>query len=898
MNRAVIILLLLFPCVSSAQDFQYYPGATYDPSVPTLQQVVGHDWGEKITMHHELERYIFRLAEASPKVQVVKYGETWEGRSLYYLIVASEKNMARVDEIKAGTKALADPRRTQKAEADRLIRDLPAVTWLTYAVHGNEISGTDAATLTAYHLVASQNDTLAQLILDQSVVIIDPLQNADGRDRFINYFRQTRGPWPDEDQQAAEHREVWPGGRGNHYLFDMNRDWFALTQIETHGKVKAYLDWYPVVFVDLHEMGSNSTYYFAPPADPINPEVPKEQSQLWVEYGRNNAAWFDRFGFDYFTREIFDSFYPGYGEGWPLFHGSIGMTYEQASSRGLVVRKEDETVMHFRNTVQHHFIASLSTCQTTARSRERMLRYFYDYRRSAIDEGERGGVKEYIIPPGKDPNRAAKLAALLRDQGIEVSVAGAAFSNGSVKDYYSDKRQEKRFPAGTYVIPTAQPSKRLLTTLMARQIEIEKEFLQEQLRREKKRLPNQIYDVTGWSLPLLFDVECYEASRASGASLSPFTGSANRPDGITGGKASVAYLIPWGTNSAARTLAALFRKDIRVHQTDKAFTLEGRLYPPGTLIIKVKDNPEDLHETLTGLVRSEGVSIVAAQTAWVEDGVNFGSNEVNFLKKPKVAMAYNTPVSSYSAGWTRFLLERAYGYPVTIIHADQLARADLTKYNVLILPDSWGGYGSTFGESGAGRLKDWIQQGGTLVTYGAATHWLTQEKTGLLSTTRELRGGKPDAPEKKEDDEKKKAEKEPKPDLSRPFDLEKHILPDKELPAAAPGVIMRITLDPEHWLAFGYDGGTNVLIDSRNIFTPIKLDKGRNVGLFEDESKLVLSGFLWEDTQKQLAKKAYLLHQAHGRGHVVGFADDPNSRAFVDGTNLLFLNAVFFGPAH
>ncbi|MCH8874401.1 peptidase M14, partial [candidate division KSB1 bacterium] len=276
MKKRILITILLFclTALSFAKNFDFYPNASYDPAIPTLKQVVGHSWGERITSHGEMERYVQALAEASGNVELVEYAKTWEGRALYYLIIASEKNMARLDEIKDGMQKLADPRKINSAEADDLIKSLPSIAWLAYGVHGNEISSTDAGLLTAYHLVAAKKDTVAKSVLENTVVIIDPMQNPDGRDRFVNYFRQTRGRWPNADQKAAEHNEDWPGGRTNHYLFDMNRDWFALTQPETRGRVESYLEWYPQVFVDLHEMGSISTYYFAPPADPLNPEMP------------------------------------------------------------------------------------------------------------------------------------------------------------------------------------------------------------------------------------------------------------------------------------------------------------------------------------------------------------------------------------------------------------------------------------------------------------------------------------------------------------------------------------------------------------------------------------------------------------------------------------------------
>jgi hypothetical protein len=909
---ALMLSLSLGQTGAMAQSFQFYPGASYDPAVPTLKQVVGHDWGEQITMHHQAERYLQALDQASAKLQLVRHGETWEGRALYHVIITSEANMARLDEIKTGLQRLADPRTTSESEAERLIRTLPPVTWLAYGVHGNEISSPDAALITAYHLVAAQNDEMVRQILERTIVILDPMQNPDGRDRFINHFRQTRGRWPDEDQQAAEHNETWPSGRSNHYLFDMNRDWFAGTQLETRGRVKAFLEWFPVVFVDLHEMGSNSTYYFAPPALPYNPNLTPAQHQWLKVYGQNNSEWFDRFRFDYFTREVFDSFYPGYGEGWPMFQGAIGMTYEQASVRGLVVKRNDESVMHYRDSVQHHFIASLSTAQTTARQREALLRYFYHYRRSAIEEGQKETVKEYIIAPGRDPNRATKLAALLWQQGIEVKRADASFTNARVRDYYEDKLQTKEFPAGTYLVSLAQPAKRLAKSLMEKHTPMNEEFVREQIRRHQKRLPDEIYDVTGWSVPLLYDVECYSAEQASQGRFTTLKEAPTPQGKVQGEKAHLAYLIPWGTNSAARALADLLRQGVRVFESDKGFTLNGVKFPAGSLIVKVKDNPENLHERMVRLSADHGVDIYPTDRAWIEEGVNLGSNEVQYVKPPKLAMAWHQPTNPTSAGWTRYVLEQVYGLPVTIIHTQQLRSADLSKYNVLILPNG-GNYGEALSDAGAKRIKDWVNEGGTLVTLGEASRWLTEEKVGLLATTREMKSGKPEI-EKKADKPKPEEEKKedkpqpPKPDQEKKaepptppkdqFDVEKAIQPEKELPEATPGALLRIQLDTEHWLAFGYDGDANVVVESRNIFTPVKLDKGRNIGLYMPSDKVLLSGFTWEESRQQIGSKAYLMYQPQGRGHVVAFAEDPNYRAFCDGLNLLFLNGIFFGPGH
>jgi hypothetical protein len=787
--------------------------------------------------------------------------------------------------------------------------------------------------LTAYHLLASQ-DAVAKEILAKTIVILDPTQNPDGRARFTNYFSQNRGPWPDADPSAAEHTEVWPGGRANHYLFDMNRDWFGATQPETRGRLAAYLEWFPVVFVDLHEMGGNSTYYFAPPAQPYNPNFTPAQVDLLKKYGQNNSEWFDRFRFDYFTRDVFDSFYPGYGEGWPMFHGSVGMTYEQASTRGLILDRDDKTQLRYRDGVHHHFIASISTAQTTARNAKDMLRHFYNFRRTAVEEGQKETVKEYILAPGRDPNRAAKFAALLMRQGIEVKRAEKSFSNPRVRDYYDDKLQSKEFPAGTYVIPLAQPAKRLAKTLLDKHTPASKEFLDEQIRRRKKRLPDEIYDVMGWSLPLLYDVEMYSAEQASSGSFAALKEMPAPQGKLIGGKAHLAYLMPWGTQSAAAASADLLRQGVRLHRASRSITLNSVKFPPGSIIIKVKDNPEDLHARVERIVAEHGAEVLSTDRAWVEEGDNLGSSYVRYVEPPRVALAWNDPTSSLSAGWTRYVLEQMYGVRVTAVRTQFLGFADLSKFNVIILPNG-GNYAGVFGEGGVRNLRAWIEAGGTLITYGNATRWLTEERVNLLATSREFRSGKPEreerpaappagaappaagappagappAPSATGGQQPAASGAAPRPPAqeSKPAeapaqkteaDLEKMIQPDRELPDAVPGAIYRVRVDSEHWLGFGYDGGANVMVDSNNLFTPLKLDRGTNVATYLPGEKALLSGFNWEGTKQQIGNKAFLMHANTGRGNVVAFAEDPNFRAFLDGLNIMFLNAALFGPTH
>ncbi|MGE5814697.1 MAG: M14 metallopeptidase family protein, partial [Acidobacteriota bacterium] len=369
MRRVRVLAFVCVLCTASTIHAQpLWPGASYDPKIPTVKSVLGYDVGEEITSPDGLVTYMKALSAAAPdRTRLVQYAKSWEGRPLYLMVIASPERIARLDDTKTALKRIADPRGLSPADAERLVKELPAVTWLIHGVHGNEISSCEAAMAEAYHILASQGDSSIDQVLRDSIVLIDPSQNPDGRARFLSTTLQGRAYPPDPEPFSAEHDEPWPGGRANHYLFDMNRDYFSLSQPETQGREAVFLEWFPQVVADLHEMGGNSTYYFAPPAVPINPHITKEQMKWLDAFGRENAAAFDARGFAYFTREVYDSFYPGYGESWPMYHGAIGMTYEQASTRGLVLRREDATLLRYRDAVTHHFTSAVTTAITAAK---------------------------------------------------------------------------------------------------------------------------------------------------------------------------------------------------------------------------------------------------------------------------------------------------------------------------------------------------------------------------------------------------------------------------------------------------------------------------------------------------------------------------------------------------
>lgn len=846
------------------------PGTIYDPSIPTLTEVAGHDFDEEITAPPLVNAYMRALANASDRAIAIEYGETWEGRSLVAIVIGSAERIARLDAIKLDLQRLANPDLISDAELERLIAELPVVTALLHGVHGNEISSSGAGMAEAYHLLAAENDARADLILRESLVLIDPMQNADGRARFVLSTVQGRAAWPDDNPLAAEHDEPWPGGRTNHYLFDLNRDWFAQTQPESRGRVAMLLGFQPHITVDLHEMGGNSTYYFPPSAIPGNTHVTDDQNRWYREFGMNNADEFDERGFAYFTRDVFDSFYPGYGASWPTTHGSLGMTFEQASARGLRLARNDGGTLTYGTGVLQHWTAALRTAHTAASNREALLRDFATFRQSAIDMADTG-TREYILHSAHDPALAERLAMTLVSNGIRVGQTTEPLTVDG-----------RTLAAGTaYVVPAGQPAGRLVRNLLDATTPLPADFVRRQIERRAERLPDQIYDVTAWSMPLLWDVEAIEVTRETGVATQPVAplGAVETMIAPTPlPNARVGYLIPWNTAGAAAVAEAL-REGIMVRAAGRAFTLDGREYGVGTAIIRVSDNGGDVGDRLAPIVWRHHTEAVPVDKSFVDSGMSLGANQVRALKVPKVLLAWDRPGSAYSAGWARFILERRYGTPVTAMRVRSMGRARLSDYDVIILPD--GNYSSVFDDEAVDRFRRWMSEGGTLITMANSSAWAS--RANLLATGLEGRGGVPAG------DDGDKATQD------QPIDYLEAITPETEAPEQTPGAILNVDLDTGHWLAAGTDGRIGALVSGTRIFSPITLDRGKNIGIYAPPDDLVAGGIVWEEAKPQLPYKAFLIHQPVGRGQLVAFAEDPNYRAYSEATSLLFFNAVMLG---
>jgi hypothetical protein len=755
-RRLAALALLLLPVCAAAQEradrFDFYTRGPYRRQVPTPQALLRYDVGDFHTNYAMMERVVAAIAQAAPdRVRVFDIGETNEHRTQHVVAVSAPENIARLDEIRSNLKRLGDPRTLQPAEAQRLIAQTPVALWLQYTIHGNESASFEAMMQVLYQLAASDEPATLD-ILRNSVALINVCANPDGHERFVTWYNSfgTGDPEP----SAAEHDEPWSVyGRVNRYRFDLNRDNIATSQVETRNMQRAFLDWNPQVAVDHH--GQPSQFFFPPAALPVNPNLPPEQTERWLTaFGRANAAQFDQRNWDFYVRDIFDLFYPGYWDSWPALNGATGMTYETDGGgwKGLRWKRDDETIVTLRSGIAKHFVASLTTLATAAANREARLRDFYDFKRTAVEEGRTGRVRRFVILPGRDPGAAAELVENLLRAGVEVRQTTAPFRSVRAHDYSGkdSPAAARDFPAGAYVVDLAQPQKRIAKALLEVHTPQDDAFQREQLarfarneRRGRGGLKEEygFYDITSWSLPLAFGVEAFwteddsavqaraveltvlESLSASGAHPIP-GGNALRliPDvpassfgGVTG-RAQIAYVIPYESNGAASLVFRLLREGFKLAVSTKTLNAGGRDWPRGTVVARVSRNPETLHARIAALAGETGVTVTAVGSGFPETGeTGVGSETVVSLRRPKIIVAADEPVSTtgYGAMWWTFDRMGVDFTPMTI---DAIKRARLDNYNVIILPDgSAGGYFSRFGKGGVETLRGWVERGGTLV---------------------------------------------------------------------------------------------------------------------------------------------------------------------------------------
>jgi hypothetical protein len=818
--------------------------AERDSLPPSPETSLGYPLGAHFTSYDGVREYARELADASPLVEYHAYGDTPERRELFQLVIAREDYRARLDQILAANAELAEPD-TPASRAEEIIARNPAIVYFSYGIHGDEASSSEAAMWTAWDLARGAPQLAS--VLDSVILILDPAANPDGRDRYVQWYRSVVGDAPNPDPDVREHREPWPGGRFNHYLFDLNRDWAWATQPETRARLASWAHWNPVVHVDFHEMSPNSSYFFFPAAAPINPIYPSSILAWAKSFGAENARAFDARGWAYFTGDDYDFFYPGYGDTWPALTGAIGMTYEQAGSgeAGLAIERSSGDTLTLRDRASHHRASGEATLRTAAAHRTGLLR---DY--AAAQRGIGAGQPDVLLIPGPDTLRLHALIDQLRREGVEVERAEGPFRADA--EPYPGHRARSSFPAGSYRVPARQARGRLATTLLQPRTELDAEYS---------------YDISAWSLPYAYGVEAHQArTGGSGrwrAVVAPPEGS-DMP--APAPAAGYGYLAPPDDGVSAAVVRYL-RDGGRSSVLSRAATAAGRVWPAGSWFLPGAGDSVRAQLTRAGL----GALVTPVASGLSAEGADLGSASVWPVRLPHVAVLTGEGVNptSYGAHW--YFLEREVGFPFDALLATDLPRTDLARYQVIVLPDA---APEALTDAGRAALKRWVEGGGRLVAVADGA----REVASIFGVP--LREPvHPDSTDRERF-------------LTTRTERERQDWLDQ-----VPGVILPTRLDTSHPLAWGAgaestDGVFQVLHSGDLAFEPAP--DVETVAYFPKPLR-VTSGVIADEMLEHLEEGAWLVARRVEKGSVILFADDPLFRLFWRATQPLYLNALLVG---
>jgi len=813
-------------------------------------EFLGYKIGTRYTPHWKIVSYFQDVAaNASANVKLEQYGQTNEGRPLLLSFISSADNISKLEQIRLNNLRLAN---ISKDRAAPIEEGAPALVWLSYNVHGNETSSSEAAMMTIWALVDPAN-TKTKEWLKNTVVIIDPCINPDGRDRYVNWFNSIVGKNMNPSLNAREHREPWPGGRTNHYNFDLNRDWGWQTQIESQQRMKMYNQWLPYVHVDFHEQGINNPYYFAPAAQPFHEVITQWQRDFQVQIGKNHAKYFDANGWLYFTKEVFDLFYPSYGDTYPIYNGAIGMTYEQGGgpAGGLGALTDEGDTLTLLDRATHHYTTGLSTIEVSSLNAFKLVKEFRKYFNDAVSNGI-GEYKTYLLKNSDaDRQRINTLTALLDKNGIQYEFASGS-SRGTFNgyNYFSSKDEMFTIESGDLMIQSQQPKSAFIKVIF---------------EPKSKLVDSNTYDITAWSLPYVYGLKTFASKTklqsSAGASTAAITNNVSDAYG---------YVIRWQGLQSVKALASLMKQGVKVRFSEAPFEIGDQKFDRGSLIIIKKGN-EKFGSSLSSIINqtcnANNVKISSITTGFVDKGFDFGSSKIHFMNAPRIALLTGDGVGSGGAGEIWNFFEQSIDYPITLVNANDFPRINWSEYDVIIMPS--GNYRFLTEKTSADQLKDWINKGGRLVALEGAVAQLARTDWSIKS--------------KKSDDASDK--KDPYAALQVYEERER-----ESITSNIPGSIFKVQLDNTHPLAFGYPNFYYTLKQDDAVYEFIK-SGGWNVGVLRKDSQV--SGFVGSALRDKLNDALVFGVQDMGGGKIVYLADNLMFRNFWENGKLMFCNAVF-----
>lgn len=810
------LLILLFTLVSNS----------FSQKIQSPSEYFGYELGTYFTRHHQVVDYFKQLEKNAPStIKVEKYGATNEKRELIVAYISTPENLKNLEQLKQNHSNLSN--------------ESVAFVWLSYNVHGNESAGTEAAMQTAFELITQHQEWLKS-----TVVILDPCINPDGRDRYVNWYNQQYNKTFNTDRVSNEHNEPWPSGRPNHYLFDLNRDWAWLTQVESKQRITLYNQWLPHVHVDFHEQGMNNPYYFAPAAEPFHEVITNFQRTFQTEIGKNNAKYFDKNGWLYFTKEIFDLLYPSYGDTYPTYSGAVGMTYEQGGSGrgGIGVINSEGKLITLKDRLLHHHTAGLSTVEHAALNASKLIQEFQNF-----SKNKNYRYKSYVV--GGNQGNLNALKKLLDAHKINYNYGNGAIVTGF--NYTTNKTGSLKASADHIVISTNQLKGTLVNVLF----------------EPKTALSDSLtYDITAWSLPYAYGLEAIASEKS-------IDGIAKNTIAIknTVTADAYAYLANWNSFQDARFLSSLLQKGYKVRMAENPFTLNAINYNRGTLIITKGDNSKDFENQLMSIANEFQIQLTATATGMVEKGNDFGSSTVKLIKPQTIALLTDENASSLNVGEVWHYFEEQLNYPISLIATDNLDKSTLSKFTSIIVPEGYFDYFSL--EENLNNIKEWIANGGKLISIGGAVDHFTTKNGFALKSKNEAAST----------EDKKEEKHEHAPIVYNQQERE-------AIKNTITGAIFSCQVEQTNPLAFGYSGTYNSLKLSASAY---ELLENQASVVYTSENAPILGGFVGCNVKKDQNKSLIIGQENRGNGSVIYFIDNPLFRGFWENGKLFFANALF-----
>ena len=898
----------------------------YIDSVDHPNEFLDFDYATRVATPEQITSALKSWANQSDRLKVIEYARSHENRPLHAVFISSPENLKNLNSIKDKISQLADARITNDRKAKTLINELPAVAWMAYSIHGNETSGADAALGVIYHLIASKDDDILEL-LDDMVIIVDPVMNPDGRARFAKNLEQYRGTAPNYDDQSLIHTGDWPYGRTNHYYYDLNRDWVYLTQPETQGRVALINEWKPQILVDAHEMGAQDTFMTGPAREPINKNLDYDLIKWGNVFAKDQGNEFDRRSWRFYTGEWHEDLYPGYSF-YVSFRGTLGILYEQSRMAEDGVRRPEGTIQSYKESVHHQFVSTMINLDTLKSNSKAMYNDYWDGRKYNVSNNSKYSNRSYVVLATDNKGRLNALSEKLIAQDIEIyknekpiNVTNALKQNGTIVNEYT-------IPPGSMIIPNNQPEAPLISAILEFDAEIDDEVLIEEKQKRIKNGSSIMYDTTAFNFTMMFGLPAITVPQELKAGLKEWSPS---PEILEVNEDAVIWAVDGKDDRSVAFAARLLEQNIQVRVIDKKSTLSGHVLSRGSVAVIAMDNPtsNNLHGIIKTVATDLNISVVSIESGFgPKELPDWGGRHFRLLKKPQIAILSHAGFSSYDVGVSWWSLDHHLGIRHSQLNSSLTGYGDLRRYNTIVLPSG----NPDLGDYAKKMLMDWVKQGGTLIANNRSTRSIISNdgmgSVKSLSTTfdksksynidlmREIYSIEENIDISNANENKVDTEiKYPWESSDVNYSKEQLEMRDKWQSTLMPsGAIVSARADTEHWLTFGAEdvvpvlyGNYPILMTGGNSQAALRI--GELIPNKDSDTKTVnwsqipsgydlnvrMSGLVWPEASQRIANSAYLTREKVGKGQIILFSGEPNFRGSARGTNRLWLNAVIYG---